>query len=81
MAFRGFYKKLPVSVFKLFTLINKLTVRQNVDFQENDNLGHHFQFQLHSAGDVTRVSVMPRMVTVKIGDAENWCWGCRDKNR
>ena len=25
----------------------------------------------HRAGDVTRVSVMPRKVTVKIGDAEN----------
>ena len=25
----------------------------------------------HPAGDVTRVSVMPRKVTVKIGDAEN----------
>ena len=22
-----------------------------------------------------------RKVTMKIGDAENWCWGCRDKNR
>ena len=27
----------------------------------------------HPAGDVTRVSVMPRKVTVKIGDAENRC--------
>ena len=35
----------------------------------------------HPAGDVTRVSVMPRKVTVKIGDAENRCRGCRDKNR
>ena len=35
----------------------------------------------HSAGDVTRVSVMPRKVTVKSGDAENRCRGCRDKNR
>ena len=35
----------------------------------------------HPAGDVTRISVMPRKVTVKIGDAENWCRGCRDKNR
>ena len=25
----------------------------------------------HPAGDVTRVSVVPRKVTVKIGDAEN----------
>ena len=25
------------------------------------------------AGDVTRVSMMPRKVTVKIGDAENRC--------
>ena len=35
----------------------------------------------HPAGDVTRVSVMPRKDTVKIGDAENRCRGCRDKNR
>ena len=35
----------------------------------------------HPAGDVTRVSVVPRKVTVKIGDAENWWRGCRDKNR
>ena len=35
----------------------------------------------HPAGDVTRVSVMPRKVTVKIGDAENRCRGCRDKNQ
>ena len=28
---------------------------------------------IHPAGDVTRVSVMPRKVTVKIGDAENRC--------
>ena len=34
----------------------------------------------HPAGDVTRVSVIPRRVTVKIGDAENQCRGCRDKN-
>ena len=34
----------------------------------------------HPAGDVTRVSVMSRKVTVKIGDAENRCRGCRDKN-
>ena len=30
---------------------------------------------------MTRVSVVPRKVTVKIGDAENWWCGCRDKNR
>ena len=30
----------------------------------------------HPAGDVTRVSVVQRKVTVKIG--ENWWWGCRD---
>ena len=35
----------------------------------------------HPAGDVTRVSVMPRKVTVKIGDAENRCLWCRDKNQ
>ena len=29
--------------------------------------------QVHPAGDVTRVSVMPRKVTVKIWDAENRC--------
>ena len=32
------------------------------------------------AGDVTRVSVVPRKVIVKIGVAENWWRGCRDKN-
>ena len=37
--------------------------------------------QEHPAGDVTRVSVMPRKVTVKIGDAENRCRWCRDKNQ
>ena len=35
----------------------------------------------HPGGDVTSVSVMPRKVKVKIGDAENRCRGCRDKNR
>ena len=35
----------------------------------------------HPAGDVTRVSVVPRKVTVKIRDTENWRRGCRDKNR
>ena len=30
---------------------------------------------------MTRVSVVPRKDTVKIGDAENWWRGCRDKNR
>ena len=35
----------------------------------------------HPAGDVTRVSAMPRKVTVKIGDAENRCRGCWDKNQ
>ena len=29
-----------------------------------------------TAGVVTRVSVILRKVTVKIGDAENRCWGC-----
>ena len=37
--------------------------------------------EAHPAGDVTRDSVMPRKVTVKIGDAENRCRGCQDKNR
>ena len=36
---------------------------------------------LHPAGDVTRVSVMQRKVTVKIGDAEKQCRRYRDKNR
>ena len=27
--------------------------------------------QFHSAGDLTRVSVVPRKVTVKTGDADN----------
>ena len=35
----------------------------------------------HPAGDVTRVSVMPRKVTMEIGDAENQCQECRDKNQ
>ena len=30
---------------------------------------------------MTRVSVVPRKVTVKIGDAENWWRGCRDKSQ
>ena len=38
-------------------------------------------FIINPAGDVTRVSVVPRKVTVKIGDDENWWRGCRDKNR
>ena len=37
--------------------------------------------QYHPARDVTGVSVVPRKVTVKIGDAENWWRGCQDKNR
>ena len=36
---------------------------------------------MHPAGDVTRVSVVPRKVTVKVGDTENWCRGCREINR
>ena len=36
---------------------------------------------IHSAGDVTWASVMPRKVTVNIGDAENRYRGYRDKNR
>ena len=37
--------------------------------------------RLHPAGDMTRVSVVSRKDTVKIGDDENRCRGCRDKNR
>ena len=40
---------------------------------------YHVCLYLNPAGDVTRVSVMPRKVTVKIGDAENRCRGCRAK--
>ena len=37
---------------------------------------------LHLVGEVkNRVSVMPRKVTGKIGDAENRCQGCRGKNQ
>ena len=36
--------------------------------------------QNHPAGTVTRVSVVPRKVTVKIKGAENWWQGCPDKN-
>ena len=36
---------------------------------------------IRPAGDVTRVSVMPRKVAVKIGDAENRCRGRCDKIR
>ena len=39
------------------------------------------RYHEHPAGDLTRVSVVPRKVTVKIGDAENWWRGCRDNNR
>ena len=35
----------------------------------------------HPAGDVTRVSMMLRKVTVKIGDVENRCRLCRDKKQ
>ena len=28
---------------------------------------------------MTRVSMMPKKVTVKIGDGENRCRGCKDK--
>ena len=41
------------------------------------NSDQWWQNSFHPAGDV---SVVPRKVTVKIGDAENWR-GCRDKNR
>ena len=41
----------------------------------------YIHYNIHPAGDATKVSVMPRKVTVKIGDAENRCRGCRDKNR
>ena len=41
----------------------------------------HKELEFHPAGDVTRVSIVPRKVTVKIGDAWNWWLGCRDKNR
>ena len=33
------------------------------------------------AVDVIKVSVVPRKMTVKIGDVENWWRGFRDKNR
>ena len=34
-----------------------------------------------TAGDVIGVFVVPRKVTVKIRDAENWWRGCRETNR
>ena len=36
---------------------------------------------IHPAGDVTRVSVVPRKLTVEIVDAKNRWRGCRDKNQ
>ena len=33
----------------------------------------HLNDKVHPAGDVTKVSVMPRKVTMKIGAAENRC--------
>ena len=53
---------------------------QCIFFAEECFLPSLFALSLkHPAGDVTRVSVMPRKVTVKIVDAENQ--GCQDKNR
>ena len=43
--------------------------------------GHTSWGPIHATGDVTRVSVVPRKVTVRIGNAEIWWQGCRDKNR
>ena len=34
-----------------------------------------------TAGDVAVVFVVPRKLTVKIGDAANWWRGCRETNR
>ena len=43
---------------------------------ETDKYSNRDLLHFHPAGDVTRVSVMPRKVTVKIGDAENCGRGC-----
>ena len=50
-------------------------LREEEDYDDDESM------QYQPAGDMTRVSVMPRKVTVKIGDAENRCRGCRDKNQ
>ena len=39
------------------------------------------RYPTRTAGDVTGVIVVPRRVTVKIGDAENRWRGCRETNR
>ena len=45
------------------------------DLEKNSNINSILTVRdsVHPAGDVTRVSVMPRKITVKIGDAENQC--------
>ena len=50
------------------------------DFLRRGGGGSGGVFIYHPAGDVTRVSVVQRKVTVKIENAENWWRGCRDKN-
>ena len=64
-------------------LVWRIIASSVTECSERDNYGQNSNRDLHThpAGDVTRVSVMPRKVTVKIGDIENRCRGCRDKNR
>ena len=42
-------------------------------FHQMTDFNDFFRLKSHPVGDVTRVSLMPRKVTVKIGDAENRC--------
>ena len=65
---------------------SKFQLRPDQNIVGSPSYTWHFGFYIsfhksHPAGDVTRVSVMPRKVTVKIGDSENRCRWCRDKNQ
>ena len=65
---------------ELFYLIMSLTLNR-VQFNKNYYTTKNIKIaKSHPAGDVTRVSVVSRKMTVKIGDAENWWRGCQDKN-
>ena len=55
----------------------KVYIIFNIPLSVHDG-GYLFLFDLiHPAGDVTRVSVVSRKVTVKIGDVENGWRGCQ----
>ena len=65
--------------FIFYSFIQRHTLKVNIN---SVNEYYFYEDYLSNpAGNVTRVSVLPRKVTVKIGDAENRCRGCRDKSR